>query len=248
MDLVQLLRDAHRILVFTGAGVSTGSGIRDFRGPKGVWRESRPVYFRDFMSSAAARIEYWDQKCQAWPSFREAEPNAVHTAIADLERAGKLAMVITQNIDGLHSRGGTSAERLVELHGTNTAIECMSCHAHSDPDSHMRSFSETGQPPLCGCGGYLKPATISFGQNLDPSDLERAAAAVRDTDFVVALGSTLSVYPAAGFPLAAAQLGVPYAVVNRGATEHDGPPAVTLRLEGDVVELFPPAVEKALSS
>ncbi len=247
MDLVQLLRDADSILVFTGAGVSTSSGIQDFRGPKGVWKERQPVYFRDFMSSAAARVEYWDQKCQAWPSFRDAEPNAVHTAIADLERAGKLAMVITQNIDGLHSRGGTSAERLVELHGTNAAIECMSCHARSDPDSHMNSFSESGQPPLCGCGGYLKPATISFGQNLDPRDLERAAAAVRDTDLVVALGSTLSVYPAAGFPLAAAQLGVPYAVVNRGATEHDGHSAVTLRLEGDVVELFPPAVAEALS-
>ena len=247
MDLVQLLRNADRILVFTGAGVSTGSGILDFRGPKGVWRERQPVYFRDFMSSAAARIEYWDQKCQAWPSFRDAEPNAVHTAIAELENAGKLAMVITQNIDGLHSRGGTSAERLVELHGTNAAIECMSCHARSDPDSHMRSFAETGQPPLCGCGGYLKPATISFGQNLDPADLERAAAAVQETDLVVALGSTLSVYPAAGFPLAAAQLGVPYAVVNRGATEHDGHSAVTLRLDGDVVELFPPAVAEALS-
>ena len=117
MDLVQLLRDADRILIFTGAGVSTGSGIRDFRGPKGVWRERQPVYFQDFMNSEAARIEYWDQKCQAWPSFRDAEPNAVHTSIADLERAGKLTMVITQNIDGLHSRGGTSAERLVELHG-----------------------------------------------------------------------------------------------------------------------------------
>ncbi|MCH2252682.1 MAG: Sir2 family NAD-dependent protein deacetylase [Vicinamibacterales bacterium] len=248
MDLVQLLRDADRILVFTGAGVSTGSGIRDFRGPTGVWTERQPVYFQDFMSSAAARIEYWDQKCQAWPSFRDAEPNAVHTAIADLERAGKLAMVITQNIDGLHSRGGTSAERLVELHGTNAAIECMSCHARSTPDSHMQSFSDTRQPPVCGCGGYLKPATISFGQNLDPDDLARAAAAVQETDLVVALGSTLSVHPAAGFPLAAAQRGVPYVVVNRGVTDHDGHSAVTLRLDGDVVELFPPAVAEALAA
>ena len=247
MDLVQLLRDADRVLVFTGAGVSTGSGIRDFRGPQGVWRERQPVYFQDFMSSATARIEYWDQKCQAWPSFRDAEPNAVHTAIADLERAGKLAMVITQNIDGLHSRGGTSAERLVEIHGTNAAIECMACHARSDPEALMKSFSDTRQPPHCGCGGYLKPATISFGQNLDPHDMERAASAVEETDLVVALGSTLSVYPAASFPLAAAQRGVPYVVVNRGATDHDGHSAVTLRLDGDVVELFPPAVASALT-
>ena len=248
MDLVRLLRDADRILVFTGAGVSTGSGFRDFRGPTGVWKERQPVYFDDFMNSEAARIEYWDQKCEAWPSFRDAKPNAVHTAIADLEKADKLAMVITQNIDGLHSRGGTSAERLVEIHGTNAAIECMTCHARSEPESHMERFAETGTPPLCGCGGYLKPATISFGQNLDPQDLESAAAAVRETDLVMALGSTLSVYPAAGFPLAAAERGVPYVVVNRGATDHDGHSAVTLRLDGDVVELFPPAVADALAA
>ncbi len=247
MGLVQLLRDTGRILVFTGAGISTGSGIRDFRGPKGVWRERQPVYFDDFMNSEVARIEYWDQKCQAWPSFRDAEPNAVHTSVADLERAGKLAMVVTQNIDGLHIRGGTSSGRLVELHGTNTAIECMSCHARTDPDPHVKRFLETRTPPVCGCGGYLKPATISFGQNLDPDELERAAAAVQETDLVVALGSTLSVYPAAGFPLAAAERGVPYVVVNRGATDHDGHAAVTLRLEGDVVELFPPAVTEALA-
>ena len=246
MDLVELLRGADRVLVFTGAGVSTGSGIQDFRGPKGVWRQRQPVYFRDFVTSESARIEYWDQKCEAWSSFRDAEPNAVHTAIADLERAGKLAMVVTQNIDGLHRRGGTSAERLVELHGTNAAIECMSCHARSDPDAHMKSFSETRQPPLCRCGGYLKPATISFGQHLDPHDLKRAAAAAQETDLVVALGSTLSVYPAAEFPLAAAQRGVPYVVVNRGPTDHDGHAAVTLRLDGDVAELFPPAVASAL--
>ncbi|RUA02340.1 MAG: hypothetical protein DSY84_04075, partial [Candidatus Neomarinimicrobiota bacterium] len=104
------------------------------------------------------------------------------------------------------------------------------------------------QPPVCGCGGYLKPATISFGQNLDPDDLARAAAAVQETDLVVALGSTLSVHPAAGFPLAAAQRGVPYVVVNRGVTDHDGHSAVTLRLDGDVVELFPPAVAEALAA
>jgi NAD-dependent deacetylase len=246
--LVELLRDANHILVFTGAGVSTGSGIRDFRGPKGVWKERQPVYFQEFLRSEAARIEYWDQKCEAWPSFRDAQPNPVHTSIADLEQAGKLGAVLTQNIDGLHHRGGTSPERLIEIHGTNAAIECLGCHTRSDPDPHMRRFAEEGKPPLCECGGYLKTATISFGQNLDPRVLERAASAVEDTDLVVALGSTLSVYPAAEFPLAAARRGVPYVVINQGATEHDGHAAVTLRLEGDVVGLFPPAVDKALGT
>ena len=247
MDLVQLLGHASRILVFTGAGISTGSGIRDFRGPNGVWKERQPVYFDDFMNSKIARAEYWDQKCQAWPSFRDAEPNAVHTSIADLERAGKVSMVVTQNIDGLHTRGGTSSGRLVELNGTNTAIECVNCHTRTDPEPHVQRFLETRTPPVCDCGGYLKPATISFGQNLNPDELERTATAVQETDLVVALGSTLSVYPAASFPLAAAERGVPYVVINRGATDHDSHAAVTLRLEGDVVELFPPAVAEALA-
>lgn len=227
--------------------MSTGSGIRDFRGPNGVWRERQPVYFQDFLRSEGARVEYWDQKCQAWPSFRDAEPNPVHTSIADLERAGKVLMVVTQNIDGLHRRGGTSPERLVELHGTNAAIECVRCHARTDPDTHVRRFAETRQPPLCACGGYLKFATISFGQSLNPNDLQRAEAAVQGTDLVIALGSTLSVYPAAGFPIGAALRGVPYVVINRGPTDHDGHAAVTLRLDGDVVELFPPAVAEALA-
>jgi len=246
--LVELLRCARRILVFTGAGISTGSGIRDFRGPQGVWKERQPVYFQDFMSSEAARVEYWDQKLEAWPSFRDAGPNACHDAIAALERAGRIEMVVTQNIDGLHSRAGSSTERLVEIHGTNGAVECMSCHELGDPDGQMQRFAETHKAPVCACGGYLKPATISFGQALRADDLRRASLAAEAADLVVALGSTLSVYPAAGFPLAAAERGTPYVVINRGPTDHDRLPVLTLRLEGDVVQLFPPAVEAALAS
>ncbi len=246
-ELTELIAGAERILVFTGAGISTGSGIRDFRGPQGVWKERQPVYFQDFMTSQTARDEYWDQKLEAWPSFRDAEPNAAHDAIADLERAGKIEIVITQNIDGLHTRAGTSAEKLVEIHGTNGAIECMSCHELSDPDAHMKTFAETHVAPDCGCGGYLKPATVSFGQNLRPEDLRRATRSAGAADLVIALGSTLSVYPAAGFPLAAAERGAPYVVINRGVTDHDGHTALTLRLEGDVVELLPPAAASALA-
>ena len=246
-ELTELIAEAAQILVFTGAGISTGSGIRDFRGPQGVWKERKPVYYQDFMTSQTARDEYWDQKLEAWPSFRDAEPNAAHAAIADLERTGKIEMVITQNIDGLHTRAGTSAAKLVEIHGTNGAIECMSCHELTDPDAHMRTFAETHVAPDCHCGGYLKPATVSFGQNLRPEDLQRAARSSEAADLVIALGSTLSVYPAAGFPLAAAERGAPYVVINRGATDHDGHTALTLRLEGDVVELLPPAVVAALA-
>lgn len=244
--LIELLRNAKKILVFTGAGISTGSGISDFRGPRGVWKRRQPVYYQDFLTSETARVEYWDQKLEAWGTFRQAQPNAVHLAIVDLEKAHRLSMVVTQNIDGLHARAGTSAERLVELHGTNQWVECQSCSKRSDPEPHMESFRRSRRSPRCVCGGFLKPATISFGQNLLEDDLDRARTAAAETDLVVALGSTLSVYPAASVPLAAAEKGVSYVIVNQGKTDHDSHPSVTLRFEGDVTNIFPPAVASAL--
>ena len=199
------------------------------------------------MTSEAARIEHWDYKLEAWESFRNAQPNDVHRAIVRLEQAEKLRMVVTQNIDGLHSLAGTSGERLVELHGTNSLVECQSCKRRSDPEPHFDFFRAERRPPLCPCGGFLKPATISFGQSLEPHELGRAHQGAMEADLVVALGSTLSVYPAASFPLLAAQRGVPYVIVNRGATEHDGEPCVSLRLEGEVSAIFPTAVAAALS-
>lgn len=199
------------------------------------------------MNSEAARIEHWDYKLEAWESFRKAQPNDVHRAIVRLEEAEKLRMVITQNIDGLHSLAGTSGERLVELHGTNSLVECQSCKRRSDPEPHFDFFRAQRRPPLCACGGFLKPATISFGQSLEPQALGRAHHGVMEADLVVALGSTLSVYPAASFPLLAARRGIPYVIVNRGATEHDGEPCVSLRLEGEVSAIFPTAVAAALS-
>ena len=156
--------------------------------------------------------------------------------------------MVTQNVDGLHARAGTSPERLVEIHGTNAEVECLTCGSRSDPGPHLDAFRQTRVPPRCPCGGLLKTATISFGQDLVAADLERAAAGARSADLAVSLGSTLSVYPAASLPLTAASGGGPYVVVNRGGTEHDGRPEVTLRLEGDVQELFPPAVEAALAA
>jgi NAD-dependent deacetylase len=246
VNLAEYLRASKRALIFTGAGISTGSGIPDFRGPQGVWTRRQPVYFQDFMTSESARIEHWDYKLEARDAFRDARPNAVHHAIVRLERAGKLRAVVTQNIDGLHSLAGTTAERLIELHGTNALVECQSCHWRGDPESHFEFFRLHRRPPLCECGGFLKPATISFGQNLDSRELERATQAALEADLVVALGSTLSVYPAASFPLMAVSRGAPYVIINRGVTEHDHEPTVTLRLEGEVNEIFPAAVEAAL--
>ena len=222
VTLADYIRASSRALIFTGAGISTGSGIPDFRGPNGVWKRRQPVYFHDFMTSEAARIEHWDYKLEGYEAFREARPNAVHHAIVRLEKAGKLRAVVTQNIDGLHSLAGTSAEKLIELHGTNALIKCQSCHRRSDPEPHFDSFRRTRKPPLCECGGFLKPATISFGQNLEARELARAQEAALEADLVVALGSTLSVYPAASFPLLETERGAPYVIINQGPTDYDG--------------------------
>ena len=247
-ELSEYLRAARHAFIFTGAGISTGSGIPDFRGPEGVWRRRQPVYYEDFMTSEAARIEHWDYKLEAWESFRNARPNDVHRAIVGLEKAGKIRLVVTQNIDVLHTLAGTSAERSVELHGSNALIECQSCKKRSAPQPHFDFFREHRLPPTCACGGFLKPATISFGQSLDPNELERARRGAMEADLLVALGSTLSVYPAAAFPLLAAQRGVSYVIINRGPTEHDAESCVSLRIEGEVNEIFPAAVARAFTT
>lgn len=247
--LAALIKDAERILMFTGAGISTRSGIPDYRGPNGVWKTRKPVYYAEFMTSHDARVEYWDFKASGWAAFRDAEPNAVHQAIVALERAGKLEIVVTQNIDGLHEKAGTSRAKLIEIHGSDRAIACQSCGDRSDPEPHFQQFMETGEPPVCPlCGGWLKPATISFGQRLVAEDLERAAQAALECDLVIALGSTLSVYPAARIPIIAVEGGARYVIINMGETDQDNLDGLDLRLEGDVTELFPLAVTAALEA
>lgn len=246
--LADLIRAAEKVLVFTGAGISTASGISDYRGPQGVWKRRRPVYYDAFMNDHEARVEYWDFKLESWAQIRDAAPNPVHLAVVDLERAGKLLLLVTQNVDGLHRKAGTSPERLVEIHGTDALVACQTCGEEYGPDPFYDAFARDRAPPACACGGWLKPATISFGQMLRPRDLERAFGAAEEADLVLALGSTLSVHPAASVPLAAAGRGVPFVVVNRGETDMDGRREVTLRVEGDVGEIFPAAVGRALGA
>jgi NAD-dependent deacetylase len=245
--LVEQLRLSRRILVFTGAGISTASGIPDYRGPGGVWTRRRPVLYEEFLTSEAARVEYWDFKLESWAVHSRAQPNAVHHAIVRLEAAEKVIAIVTQNIDGLHRRAGTSPDALIELHGTDHLVKCLQCEETSDPAPHFETFRATRRPPRCSCGGLLKAATISFGQSLRPMDLERAAAAAAKADLVLALGSTLSVFPAASIPLIAAERGASYTIVNQGPTDHDNHPCVTLRIHGDVTVVVPPAVDAALA-
>jgi NAD-dependent deacetylase len=239
--LVELLGPARRILVFTGAGISTASQIPDYRGPGGVWSKREPVYYQDFMASEESRLEYWDFKLEGYSVFRDARPNPAHAAIAELERRGKLECVVTQNIDGLHQLAGTSSDRLVELHGTGSQAECTDCKLREPIARPMDEFQRTRTPPRCtACGAPLKPAVIMFGQALVMEDLGRAQRASSVADLVLALGSSLVVTPAADVPLFGVRKGAPYVIVNRGETPHDR--LATLRIDGDVSEILPRAV------
>ena len=246
--LAELIARFNAILVVTGAGISTEAGIPDFRGPGGVWKTQRPVQFQDFVASEEARVTYWDQKVALGRHIESAQPGAVHRACVELERAGKLEAIVTQNIDGLHSIAGSSDGKVVEVHGTGREAGCLDCGSRSPIMPHLDEFTRTRMPPRCECGGLLKPATISFGQQLDQMTINRAMQAADACDLVIAMGTTLSVYPAAGIPLQAAEKGVPYVIVNQGATDHDMSPHVTLRIEGDVGQVFSKAVSQALST
>jgi len=242
-----MIRGADRILIVTGAGISTETGIPDFRGPKGVWKTQRPVEFQDFLASERSRIEYWNQKLLAGKTISAARPGRVHAACVRLEQAGKLEAIVTQNIDGLHAEAGSSPEIVVEVHGTARVAGCLDCGERSPVEPHFEEFARTNRPPRCHCGGLVKPATISFGQALDAVTMSNAQRAAESCDLVVALGTTLSVYPAADIPLHAARRGVPYAIVNRGATDHDASPLVTLRIDADVGQVLESAVSVALA-
>lgn len=242
--LIAALRDTQRLVVFTGAGISTGSGIPDFRGPDGIWKVREPVLYGDFMSSSEARVEYWDQKLESWPSIRDALPNAGHQALVKLERSGHLDLLITQNIDGLHVKAGNSPDKVVELHGTNQEVACQQCGERSDPEPHFQAFALDRAPPICPqpCGGWLKPATISFGQGMPVQALARAKQAALAAEVMLVVGSSLVVYPAADLPLDAKRGGAFYAIINRGDTPHDA--ICDLRIEDDTASVLAQIVEQ----
>lgn len=239
--LASLLRGAKQVLVFTGAGISTGSGIPDFRGPAGVWTRRQPVTLQQFVASDAARREYWEMKLEAWPAFRDARPSATHRALVELERRGTVELIVTQNVDGLHQVAGTSRDRLVELHGTNRRVRCLDCARREPPERCMNEYRATQAPPRCpSCGGFMRPDVVMFGEQLDPALLERAFGAAARADLALALGSSLVVTPAAQVPLHSARRGTPYVIVNQGETPHDA--LATLCIDADVGEVLASAV------
>ncbi len=238
------LASSKRTLVFTGAGISTGSGIPDFRGPQGLWKKTRPVYFDEFLTSEDARKRHWEYKLEGWNGFRDAQPNSGHLALIQLERMGMLHWVVTQNIDGLHSLAGHDPSKVIELHGTNRKIECVQCGRMEEPDPVFETFRKTRTPPRCAvCGGFLKPATISFGQQMPMEKLQRAFDLAGQAELVISVGSTLEVEPAASVPLSAKRAGARYALINQGPTAHDA--IADLRLEGEASRILESLVELA---
>jgi len=206
---------------FTGAGISTESGIPDYRSKGGIWDKFRPVYYDEFMSSRYARIEYWRQKSELYQDLVKARPNPAHMAIATLYEMGMLEAVITQNIDGLHQESGLPDDKVIELHGSNRRIRCMSCGNTSSIHEAQKRI-EAGDPaPECECGGYLKPDTISFGQAMPEDEVERATRLSRGCDCFIVVGSTLLVQPAALMPVYAKQSGAFLAIVNMSETPCD---------------------------
>lgn len=220
--LREVLQASRRAVVFTGAGISTESGIPDYRSPGGIWSKYRPIDFDAFVTSEDARREYWRRKFDTHETVMQAKPNRGHEAVARLVREGKVVAVITQNIDGLHQASGVPRERVIELHGNTTYAHCLSCGHEYDLEPIRRRFQAKGTMPVCqACGALVKTATISFGQAMPQEEMRRATAAARACDFFLAVGSSLKVFPAAGLPVLAKQAGAGLVILNREQTDLD---------------------------
>jgi NAD-dependent deacetylase len=221
-ELQRMITDAQCLVAFTGAGISTESGIPDYRSPGGIWSKFRPIEFDDFLASAEARRETWRRKFASHEVIEKATPNAGHRALARLVDGGKMLAVITQNIDGLHQASGVPDSKVIELHGNSTYATCLDCRRRYELDWVREIFAVDERLPLCAsCGGMIKTATISFGQAMPEAEMERAHEATLAADLFIVLGSSLVVYPAAQFPILAKRNGARLVIVNREPTEQD---------------------------
>jgi NAD-dependent deacetylase len=220
--LQQMLAKASRVVIFTGAGVSTESGIPDFRSPGGFWTKNKPIYFDDFMASQEVRQESWRRKFESDGTFESAKPNKGHMAIAKLVREGRATHVITQNVDNLHQASGIPEDQIIELHGNSTYALCLSCRTRYEIKPLRQAYTDDGAYPSCACGGVVKTATVSFGQSMPEYEMMRASEATHACDLFIAIGSSLVVYPAAGFLSVAKEQGASLAILNRDPTDLDG--------------------------
>jgi len=221
--LHELIEAARVIAPFTGAGISTECGIPDFRSPGGLWTKNRPILFDDFLASQEMRNESWRRRFAMDAQFSGARPGRGHLALASLYRAGKAPAVITQNIDNLHQSSGISAQDVIELHGNNSYASCLKCAKRYELAWVRQRFSDGGEcaPDCPDCGGHIKTATVSFGQAMPEREMRRAEQLTLDCDLFLAVGSSLVVWPAAGFPLMAKNNGAQLAIINREPTDFD---------------------------
>lgn len=245
-EVARWFAEAEAAVVLTGAGISTESGIPDFRGPQGVWTKNPAAQYLftidNYLADPDVRRQAWAARL-ASPVWT-AEPNAGHRALVDYERTGRLRAILTQNIDGLHQAAGSATERVIELHGTARDVVCLDCGDRMPmPEVLPRIEAGEADPHCLKCGGILKSATVSFGQQLDPDVIDTAAAATRDADLFVAVGTSLGVYPAAGFCDYAIRLGTRLVIVNAEPTPYDEDASAVLRLP--IGEVLPKLVAAA---
>lgn len=237
-ELARLFAQSLRATGFTGAGISTECGVPDFRSPGSPWLKNRPIDFSEFIADPLAREEAWRRKFAMDDIYSGAAPGRGHRALARLVRAGKMGSVITQNIDGLHQAAGTPADKVIELHGNGTYAKCLECARRYELADVRAEFDRTGAAPECECGGPIKSATISFGQAMPEGEMRRAQEESLMCDLFLAIGSSLVVYPAAGFPIMAKRNGATLVIVNREETPLDE--AADLVLRGDIGAILEP--------
>ena len=231
-ELKRLIEDCNRAVVFTGAGISTESGIPDFRSPDGIWSKTTPIYFDEFVADEASRLEAWRRKFIIDKDIDGAQPNRGHRAVAKLVRIGKVTSVITQNVDGLHHASGIDDEQIIELHGNGTYAKCLTCETRYELPPIRAAFERDETIPICNlCGGLVKGATISFGQSMPEDKMHLAREESLACDLFLAVGSSLVVHPAAGFPVLARENGAKLVILNREPTELDTLADLVLNLE-----------------
>ena len=241
-ELTELLRSARRAVVFTGAGISTESGIPDFRSPGGIWTKMMPVQFQDYVADPEARRVSWQRRFEMEETWNAVRPNAGHLAVAELVRRGIVVSVITQNIDNLHQAAGVPESQVIELHGNTRYAKCLTCGARVEIGDIRAHFDTHGQAPDCKfCGGIIKTATISFGQAMPEVEMARAQEVSLAADLFLVAGSSLVVYPAAAFPLIAKRAGAKFVILNREETEQD--PYADLVLRGEIGPTLTAAVQ-----
>jgi len=236
-DLSQYIDEANNIVIFTGAGISTESGIPDFRGPQGVWKTNTPIYFQDFIGSEEVRKDSWKRKFSGQDIIKKAKPNIGHLAVAEVINKHESAYLITQNVDNLHQDAGVPDDKITEIHGNAHYASCLDCGIRYELNSIKKAFLENETVPYCdSCGGIIKTATISFGQSMPEEGMQIAQRKTLGCDLFITIGTSLVVYPAAGFPKLAKEIGAKLIIINNEPTDFD--PIADLVIHEQIGKVF----------